>query len=363
MRVIFADSVAMAEINSDENFHLQRAILLTIGKIGTHFNLKAIEYNKLISPNTLSEHSFTIHDVQKLLIGFHIISSKLGKKFTENRHLVRIGFKNLGVLSKLESEFELTRIDDQVGNNTETVTYTVGENNLNALRVKIDQPGEFNILYFDPTPGIQINHHFLPITKWPESEDYEEIEKYILQGLRKYYLSKIKHPIHHNYKEEMSMMGLEKVLLERILFLLSTYRWGLKHLKIRDLLMLNSFHFLAFRSLTPEQLVLNLEELILELDLHLEDYAQPFAQIKDLYTQYNKWDDIYDSNPDKLKEEVGKTKLNRIIYSKKYGFCKLLSCSSTKLLNLYSPLAMHEPKINDTGFYEVFLGQKVAFFN
>ena len=98
--------------------------------------------------------------------------------------------------------------------------------------------------------------------------------------------------------------------------------------------------------------------------LNLNSFVKPdsIKEVIDLYKQYLKWLNQYNSNVKVLKRELNNWSENNIIFSKTYGFSKIANFYKSKLVNLETPLGIYDQERNVFGFVEVFVGLQPVFF-
>ena len=91
--------------------------------------------------------------------------------------------------------------------------------------------------------------------------------------------------------------------------------------------------------------------------------SEIFINVTDLYKQYLNWLNQYNTDVKVLKRELNNWSENNIIYSKTYGFSKIVNFYKSKLVNLETPLGIYDQERNVFGFVEVFVGLQPVFFN
>ncbi|WP_322548919.1 hypothetical protein [Flavobacterium psychraquaticum] len=87
----------------------------TIEKIAKALYPQKANHNKILKLPEVNSLA-TLHQLNALLIGFHIILKKRNETFFENRSLLRLQYSDISELHNVEKQFYIDRLNNQTGN-------------------------------------------------------------------------------------------------------------------------------------------------------------------------------------------------------------------------------------------------------
>ena len=311
--------------------------------------------------NKESQSLATLHQLNALLIGFHIILKKRNETYLENRSIIKLQFSDLNKLYEIENLFGLYRNESQVGNLKNEISFTINETIVSKLIEFLESNQEVTIKYLDETASQAIQHHYYSKKFWSNENEKKSINSYLKDGLSSYLLLLTKEVEIKEEKEKLIWIEKKKRLKALSICSIISYHWNSANQRNKILLLLNIFHFLGDR----QDLVVFQKEIqiyIEKLNLGSVISKENFTDLFDLYSEYLEWCEEYKEDPKKLKKELSITVENSIVFNKKYGFATLLHCYENKFVNLDSPLGINIEKKEFRGFEEVFIGSSPVFF-
>jgi hypothetical protein len=312
---------------------------------------------KLPEANSLA----TLHQLNALLIGFHIILKKRHESFFENRSLLKLQYSDINALSTIEKQFLIERLEKQVGNLKNEVSYTINENKVNALKKYLKDDAAIKIKYVDQTASQTLKHSYFSARFWSTESNRLCINDYLKDGLASYLLLLTKQVEIKDDKENAVWIEKKRRLKLLSICTILNYNWTTNHQDTKKLLLLNIFHYLGNNE-DFEILKKDLEIYVEKLNLNSFVKSEIFTNVIDLYKHYLNWLKQYNSDVKILKKELYNGSLNNIIFTKKYGFSKIVYFYESKLVNLETPLGIYDTGRDFFGFVEVFIGSQPVFF-
>ena len=309
------------------------------------------------------KHPASLDEIQALLVGCHLILLKINKSYTERRSLVRLEFNDKKALHQLEKDLPLVRCDSQKGNRMNQVSFTIDEKASESLRFEIEKRTGLKLIYMDGTPSQVKNHPFFDLKGWPDRNCYSAVEKLFTEGLGAFLLMMMNGEESYTGKDLDRWETYKKRLMYRVLLILNMFHWGEDHKKVREILLLNTFYSLSPEGLDEHELFNGLISLAERLDAKsiLVDESVDFTMRT--FTNFRRWHEIYQTDVNKLKEDLDHWKIGRIIFYKKLGFSQLDYFSSDRTVNLSTPLGIADKSTGLIGFKRVLIGLTPAFFN
>lgn len=316
-------------VTTFEGQRIQRKIIKTIQSV-----------NKLISERVENSIPQDQRTLKALFIGFHILMHFWEEKYNEEICKIKIRYKDLKSLKKLERRFNLRRWDSQVDCRNNEVGYYLDISQLDNILNILDSTEDFSLVG-NISETQEISHSFI---KEKYCRSYED-DNLCLNFIDNSFLN----ILYTIQESELSINESEKVkLLLLIMKLLESLHWNDYFKYWRDLIILNTCEILEIESLL-DNTVFN-EELNQLTD----------STVLILITKYIGY-------KQSLKNIVS-TKLSvylagSLIYSSKYGFCKLKTVRNNNIIDLESPIGSYVEIKNYTGYNEVFIGEKIKIFN
>lgn len=299
--------------------------------------------------------------IKSVLIGCHLILTKRYSTFSEQRSLLKVKFKNKKEHEVLVNTFNLVRASDQTGNGMDQVTYSADENLVEKLKIFINKSSGLRLTYIDGTPSLKIDHFYFKRTVWSVNMNYGSAEKFICSGISTFLLMMIQGSDSLDGKDCQLWEVYKERLFFRILLMIHTYKWELKTIGFKELLLLNTFHTLLPKAISVESLVENLKNYLVKLQMEDKVPIGNFEAMVFLLNDYLSWKEKYDNNKGLLKKQLDNKKLGRIIFHKHFGFARIEHYYKSNMVNLETPLgyAYHDRQL--TGFKEVFIGLNPVF--
>ena len=303
----------------------------------------------------------TIHQLNALLIGFHIILKKRSETYFENRSIIKLQYSDIDVLSSVENQYSLQRIESQIGNQKNEISFTINEDKVNTIKEFLKNNNTVKIKYVDETASQTLEYTYFYNKFWSNDYDIKSINSYLKNGLASYLLMLTKQVEIKEEKE--NLIWIEKKRRLRLLSICSilNYHWTASHQDTKLLLLLNIFHYLG----NDEDLKTfknDLENYIDKLNLNSFVADKSFFEVIDLYAKYLLWLKQYLIDPKVLKKELNRSSENSIIFNKTFGFAKVINFYNDKTVNLETPLGTYNTNKEVYGFVNEFIGFSPVFF-
>lgn len=325
----------------DENTTLQHNQKHTSTKEGQRITRKIEKTIKDVYSLILGRYQNKIsqddRSLNALFIGFHILLNFWEKSYSEDISTIKLRYKNLERLNKLENYFDLKRLESQIDSASNEVSYFIDYSKLGDFHQFIEKQREFDLTGITSEPK-EHKHHFITEKYIRSYDDSNSIFAFLNNGV-----SNILWAIKNN---ELVLSNDQKIK-----FLVLTYRilnlldWKSKFEYYKDLLLLNTYELVEVEVLLKENNLENQNEII-ESDL-----------LK-LYTAYK--DNLLNG---KIKSmPLNYHLVNSIIYSTQFGFCKLKMIRKDNKIDLDSPLGDNVMFDGYRGYFKVFVGQNIKLF-
>jgi hypothetical protein len=353
-------SIRRVDVPFETGSRIGAKIAKTIDKISDALYPQKENHLKIIK-DTDANSLATLHQLNALLIGFHIILKKRSERYFENRSLLKLQYSDIIALSNIEKQFAIQRLEKQGGNLKNEVSFTINENSVNTIKEFLKNNTSVKIKYIDETASQTLTHSYFTPRFWSNESNQLCINDYLKEGLASYLLMLTKQVEIKDEKETAIWIEKKRRLKLLSISTILNYNWTIIHQDTKKLLLLNIFHYLGnnedFEALTKD-----LENYIEKLNLNLFVKSESFIDVIDLYKQYLIWLNKYNSDVKNLKRELNKLSENQIIYSEKHGFSIIANYYNSKLVNLETPLGIYDEERNVFGFVEVFIGSQPVFF-
>ncbi|MET7029805.1 phospholipase D-like domain-containing protein [Sediminicola luteus] len=325
----------------DENTTLKHTQKDTSTKEGQRITHKIEKTIKSVYSLILARYQIGIpqetRSLNALFIGYHILLHFWEETYTEDISTIKIRYKKLKNLNKLENHFDLKRLESQIESAINEVSYTIDYSKLNKLSQFIDNQEEFKITG-TPSEPITLHHPYIN-GKYIESYTDDNLIYNLLNNGVSNILRSIKN-------KELLLTETQKikllVLTNRILNLI---KW--------------KYNFEYYKNL----FLLNLYEIIKAEELLLGNNIKDLKDIKDsdIFKQYTTYKMMLLEG--KLTSvPLGSHLVNSIIYSTQLGFCKLKVVRKDNKIDLDSPLGESFNFGDYRGYFKVFVGQNIKLF-
>jgi HKD family nuclease len=131
-------ALAASDDGLDNDSTLNNSQKIIAAKEGKRIARKIIKtikaVNNLINNRTSTDIPQNIRTLNALFIGFHILLHFWDEVYTEELSVVKIRYKNLTALSRLEKKFGLIRLNTQAGCSKQEVLYQISYIDINSLQ-------------------------------------------------------------------------------------------------------------------------------------------------------------------------------------------------------------------------------------
>lgn len=335
-------------------------IAKTIEKISKALHPQKANHNKIYKiaeSNSLA----TLHQLNALLIGFHIILKKRNETFFENRSLIKLVYSDINKLHVIEKQHYIDRLENQLGNRKNEISYTLNENDVDVLKNSLVGNDSVQISYVDSTASQTLIHSYFFPKFWSNDSSHLCIKDFFLDGLSSYLLLLTKEVVVKDEKEKAVWNEKKRRLKLLSISSILSYHWASSHLDTKKLLLLNIFHYLGNND-DVKMLEKDLENYIEKLNLITFVKPESFNEVIDLYKQYLKWLKKYNLDFMVLKKPVNKLAEDSIIFNINYGFVIIRNLLNSNFANIETPLGMYHEERDLFGFTEVFIGSQPIFF-
>ena len=348
------------EVPFETGIRITYKIEKTIEKITKALFPQKTNHIKIISKADIQSLA-TLHQLNALLIGFHIILKKRSETYSENRSTIILQYSDIGKLYDIETQFGLHRNESQFGNLNNEITFSINENRVSKIVEFLRENRSVKIKYVDETASQTVMYNYFTNKFWSNENDKKNIISFLKNGLSSYLLLLTKNVEIKDEKENAIWNEKKRRLKLLSICAILSYNWSSAHEKTKTLLLLNIFKYLG----NGEDLNLfqrDIENYIDKLNLNSFITDNRFIDLIDLYGEYLDWSNEYLSDPKQLKRELNKSLENSIIFNKRFGFAILLHCYENKTVNLESPLGLFHINKAIHGFVEEFIGFYPVFF-
>jgi hypothetical protein len=326
----------------DENTTLQHTQKDTSTKEGQRITRKIEKtiksvYSLILTRNQIGV-SQDIRSLNALFIGYHILLHFWTETYTEDISTIKISYKKLENLNKLENYFNLKRLESQIESAPNEVSYDIDYSKLNKLQQFIENQEEFKLTGI-PSEPITHNHRFIS-DKHIKSYKDDNLTFIFLNDAVSIMLLAIKN------KELILLLNQKVKLLALTYRILNLIKWNSKFSYYNSLLLLNMFEIFG-------------AELLLR-----ENNSEDLMEIKDsaIFKQYKAYKMLL-AEGEITSVPIGSHLINSIIYSTQMGFCKLKVVRKDNKIDLDSPLGENVNFGNYRGYFKVFVGQNIKLFN
>lgn len=348
------------EIPFETGVRITNKIEKTIEKIIKALYPQKSNHLKVIK-NPEADSLATIHQLNALLIGFHIILKKRSETYFENRSIIKLQYSDINALSSVENQYSLQRFKNQVGNLKNQVSFTINENKVNTIKEFLKNNNSVKIKYIDETASQTLEYSYFHNKFWSNEYDVKSINSFLKNGLASYLLLLTKQVAIKEEKE--NLIWIEKKRRLKLLTICSiiNYNWTSSHQVTKTVLLLNIFHYLG-NSEDLETFEKDIENYVDKLNLNSFVTDKSFLEVIDLYSKYILWLKQYLSTPKALKNELNRSSENSIIFHKTFGFAKIANFYNDKTVNLETPLGTYNANKEVNGFVNEFIGSSPVFF-
>lgn len=325
----------------DENTTLQHTQKETSTKEGLRITRKIEKTIKSVTSLIFTRYENRIpqdtRSLKALFIGCHILLHFWDETYTEDISTIKIRYKKLEKLNKLENHFDLKRLESQSESGPNEVQYNIDYSKLNKLHQVIEKHEEFKLIG-TPSEPLTHHHHFIS-GKYIKSYTDENLIFHFLNDGVSTILWSIKNK---DFIPSDNQKIKFTVLIHRIINLLN---WKPNFKYYKNLLLLNTYDILDAEVLLNKNNTEDVKE-IMESEIF-----KKFATYKKSLSER------------KIKSvPVNNHLINSIIYSTQFGFCKLMMVRNDFKIDLDTPLGSRVEFGGYRGYFKVFVGQKIKLF-
>ena len=348
------------EVTFEVGLRITYKIERTIEKIIKSILPQKSNHLKILN-NKESEGLANLHQLNALLIGFHIILKKRSEVYSEDRSTIRLRYDDINELINIENKYLLIKKESQAGNLKNEINFSINFKKVNQILEDL-KPNKFvKIIYADETATQKINHPYFSNKFWTNEFETKSIISFLRNGLSTYLLMLTKQVDIKDEKD--NLLWLEKNKRLKLLSICSilNYHWTSAHYHTKVLLLLNIFYYLGANE-DFETFEKEVEFYIGKLNLGSFITDERFFELIDLYTDYLSWFQQYKKDVKSLKSELNRFSENEIIFHHCYGFAKVNHFYSDKTVNLESPLGAYNVEKGIYGFENIFIGFTPVFF-
>ncbi|WP_407264880.1 hypothetical protein R5N98_12515 [Tenacibaculum maritimum] len=274
-----------------------------------------------------------------LFIGFHILLHFWDKVYSEEISEVKIFYKKIDELKKLEKQFKLERLKTQINSSNNEVCYNIDYTNLNLFTAFIKNNKEAFKIVGSPSEPITKDYNYIVdkyvinYTKNNNSFDFIEL------GLTTILSSIKKKEISINDLQILKILSLSMKLINKLI-------WNSKFNFWSELILLNLFEVADLESLVNENKILNIEILN-------SNFTKNYLLFKEKI-----------NNNLVERHSINSQIIGSIVYSSTIGFGSVRRILKNDFIEFYSPIISNDLKEDQYGTYkEVFISRQVKIFN
>ena len=342
------------ELSFSDGVRIRRKIDKVLDRIHTYIGHSTALFYTSKRQSLKDSEKLEITHINALLIGLSLILKYLDKHFTQASCEITIGYSCLKKLEKIEKEYSLERLKNQIGNPDGVVSYDVDLELVDAINERLKQEEKLYLVSLDKQFIKEKKHYFFePVFGKDLATEFFVIN-----------LGSFLHALNNQWISfQIESQNLFKVQVEKIksysILLILRYYWPRRDRKLRDLLLLNIFN--SFKvTMSFKEMKLYLEDLLQQHSSLDEASYENMDEVLKLYKRYNSFKSNIKSNG--FSEPLSPLLEKQIVFSTKYGFCIIDKVKSNDTLNLNTPLGTDNSKTNLYGFTEVYISQKVKIF-
>jgi hypothetical protein len=314
-------------INATEGERIARKIEKTIKAVTTLIDNRSI--NK-ISQDTKS--------LNALFVGFHILLHFWNEIYVEELSQVKVHYRKLDELSKLESKFGLKRLKSQINSSNYEVSYYIDYALLNTFILFIENSNQAFRLVDTPSEPINIEHSIISMKYIQDHTTKNWLFDFINLGLCQIIISLKSSEFSIDDSQKLKLTILGNQLINKLL-------WNSKFSYWKELILLNIYD------------TINLSKVLIkneDLSTNLLDWSfcNDYLEFKE---------GLIESS---IKStEVNSKLVNNIIYSKVMGFGCIRKVLKDSKLEFYSPIICGNLKRDNLGKYKiVYISKNVKLF-
>ena len=294
--------------------------------------------SELIYKRSVNKIELDTRALNALFIGFHILSDFWDKEYKEERCIIKVSYKKLNSLSKLESQFGLKRLESQLTSTNNEVSYYIDYSLLNRFIAFIENSNKAFRVIGNPSEPKESSH---PLIANKYIQDYTSknwLFDFIDLGLSQVIVALQSSNLTIDKAQKFKLLVLSNQLINKI-------KWHSKFNFWKELLLLNIYE------------VTGLKEFHLERDELPNRFLDWEFCMRYLTFKQKIEDSIIEGKKVDLKL------INSIVYSKVMGFGLIRKILKDSKLEFYSPIITGDLKKDKRGIYKtVYISKKVKIF-
>lgn len=314
-------------INASEGQRIARKIEKTIKAVTT-----------LIDSRRINKVSQDTKSLNALFVGFHILLHFWDEVYVEELSQVKVHYKQLDELHKLERKFGLKRLESQINSSNYEVSYYVDYALLNTFILFVENSNKAFKLVDTPSEPIIIEHSIISMKYIQDYTTKNWLFDFIDLGLSQILISLRSSEFSIDNVQKIKLTILSNQLINKLV-------WNSKFSYWKELVLLNIYN------------TLNLSLLQIE-HKDLPDKLLDWSFCND-YLKFEKG--LIEAS---IKgTEVIAQLVNSIVYSKVMGFGMIRKVLKDAKLEFYSPILNRDLKEDDGGVYKtVYISKQVKVF-
>lgn len=314
-------------INASEGQRIARKIEKTIKAVTT-----------LIDSRRINKVSQDTKSLNALFVGFHILLHFWDEVYVEELSQVKVHYKQLDELHKLERKFGLKRLESQINSSNYEVSYYVDYALLNTFILFVENSNKAFKLVDTPSEPITFRHSIISNKYIQDYTSKNWLLDFIDLGLSQIMISLKSSEFTVDEAQKLKLIILSNQLINKLV-------WNNKFSYWKELVLLNVYNTFNLSSLHIEH-------------KDLPDKLLDWSFCND-YLKFEKG--LIEAS---IKgTEVNAQLVNSIVYSKVMGFGMIRKVLKDAKLEFYSPILNRDLKEDDGGVYkEVYISKKVKIF-
>jgi hypothetical protein len=314
-------------INAKEGQRIARKIEKTVSAV-----------SQLIYKRSVNKIAFDTRSLNALFIGFHVLLEFWDKEYKEERCIIKVYYKNLDTLSKLEGQFGLKRLESQLTSTNNEVSYYIDYSLLNRFKTFIESNSKTFRIIGNPSEPMELNHPLITVKYIQDYTAKNWLFDFIDLGLSQVIVAVKSSNLTIDKAQKLKLLVLSNQLINKI-------KWNTKFNFWKELLLLNIYETIDLREL-------NIEKTDLSNSLEDWEFCLQYLTFKQ---------GLNDSNIE--SREVNLTLINRIVFSKVMGFGMIRKTLKDSKIEFYSPIITSNLKQDKLGAYKtVYISKQVKIF-
>tara|TARA_R110002051_G_scaffold218896_1_gene282750 strand:- start:11343 stop:14045 length:2703 start_codon:yes stop_codon:yes gene_type:complete len=313
-------------ITSKEGQRIARKIKKTINTVSNLIHSRSI--------NEIPQDSRTLN---ALFVGFHILLHFWDEVYIEELSIVKVYYKKINELSKLEKQFGLKRLESQINSSNNEVSYYIDYSLLNTFQNFIESNKAFRIIE-SPSVPMTIEHSIIRDKYIQDYTSKNWLFDFMDLGVSQVIMAIKSSEFKIDSTQKLKLLVLSNQLINKI-------KWNMKFDHWKKLLLLNIYD------------ITNLKELL----SHKKDLSSTILD-------WNFCNRYLNFKQGLAKNTIKSTPVNsqligNIVFSKVMGFGYVRKTLKDSKIEFYSPLNTENTKVDESGIYKtVYISKQVKVF-